>query len=231
MNKLEILFNDEQTAVDCKLLHQNLGLSKSNWNKWIRNNVINNEFFEEGRDYTTFVSSTNGGKETINFWITIEFAKHICMTSKSKKAHEIRNYFIECEKVAKNIVEKPQQKKELGTLEILQLATAEIERLQNRNNQLSENLLAYEKYGTAILVREFVKIIYDNEKLIIGEREMWKILKSEYLMKNMLPFAKYKKYFEVESRVINNKVRNTTKISPKGVLYFTNKLLKMKNSN
>lgn len=228
MNNLEMLFNDEQTAVDCKLLYQNLGLNKSNWSKWIKNNVINNDFFEEGRDYTRFVLGTNGGgKETINFWITIEFAKHICMTSKSQKAHEIRNYFIECEKVAKKIIEKPQQK-ELGTLEILQLATAEIERLQNRNNQLSENLLAYEKYGSAILVREFVKIIYDNEKLIIGEREMWKILKSKYLMKNMLPFAKYKKYFEVETRVINYKVRNTTKISPKGVLYFTNKLLKMK---
>ena len=98
-------------SVLAKDLYLGLGLDKSNWTKWYPTNVEKNEFFFENRDWVGFVIVTNGN-ETRDFAITIEFAKHIAMMAKTEKAHEYRNYFLECEKVV-------QQAKPLSQLEIL----------------------------------------------------------------------------------------------------------------
>lgn len=123
----------------------------------------------------------------------------------------------------------------LSTLEVLQLATKEIEKLNQekfklteRNSDLTNVLVAYQKYGDSVLVREFVKIAYTEGKIEIKEREMWKFLReNKYLMYNDLPFAKYQHYFEVITRVFNDKIKTTTKITPKGINYFINKIVKM----
>lgn len=146
----------------------------------------------------------------------------------SRYSKEVRTMVLdEFERMEDYIKSQETPNKELGTLEILKLATAEIEKLSQRNEQLTDNLLAYQKYGKSLLVREFVKIVYDEDKIEISEREMWKLLDSKYLMSNRLPYAQYKKYFSVSSVVKNGEVRRTTRISTKGILYFTNKLLKM----
>lgn len=76
-----------------------LGMDKSQWSRWYKSNIVGHEFFEDGKDYLEFDIMSNGN-ETRDFAVTIEFAKHIAMMAKTQRAHDYRNYFIECEKKA-----------------------------------------------------------------------------------------------------------------------------------
>lgn len=86
-----------EKVVDAKGLYLGLGLDKSHWNRWSKTNISNNEFFTENKDYKVFALMVNGN-ETLNYEISIDLAKHLCMVSKSVKAHEYRDYLIKCEK-------------------------------------------------------------------------------------------------------------------------------------
>ncbi|NSA93087.1 phage anti-repressor protein [Clostridium acetobutylicum] len=54
-------------------------------------------FLKENIDWIG-VRHNDEGNETMDFAISIEFAKHIAMMAKTEKSHEYRNYFIKCEK-------------------------------------------------------------------------------------------------------------------------------------
>lgn len=83
-------------TVSARELYFALELNKTHWKRWYEKNIINNEFFVEARDWVGFAIMANGN-ETIDFTITLEMAKHLAMMSRTKKSHEIRNYFIDCE--------------------------------------------------------------------------------------------------------------------------------------
>jgi phage anti-repressor protein len=84
-------------AVSARELYLGLGCLKSDWARWYKTAVEQSEFFKEGTDWIGFSTLLNGN-ETKDFAITIEFAKHLAMMAKTEKAHEYRNYFLECEK-------------------------------------------------------------------------------------------------------------------------------------
>ena len=61
--------------------------------------MLDNEFAEEGTDYFPFrMNAECGGQATINYELTIDFAKHLCMLSRSERGEQARNYFIEVER-------------------------------------------------------------------------------------------------------------------------------------
>lgn len=182
---------------------------------------IRDEFDNPNLDSENY---TNSRGKTYEMYILDEYQTIQLMSRYSK---EVRTMVINEFKRMKEYI-KEQESQPKTTVQFLIEATQHIEALQERNVQLTDNLKAYEKYGTSVLVREFVKTIYSEEGITIKEKDMWQLLDGTYLDKKRLPYANYKKYFEVRSVVKNGKIRNTTKISPKGVLYFTNKLLKMR---
>lgn len=85
--------------VIAKELYLGLGLNKSNWSRWYPSNIQKNEFYEENIDWVG-VRHNDEGNETLDFAISLEFAKHIAMMARTEKFHEYKNYFIECEKGA-----------------------------------------------------------------------------------------------------------------------------------
>ena len=99
---IKITTNDEgQQLVSARELYLGLGLDKSHWKRWSKQNIETNEFFKENVDWIGFATMANGN-EINDYAITIEFAKHIAMMARTAKSHEYRNYFIECEKIAKS---------------------------------------------------------------------------------------------------------------------------------
>ncbi len=68
--KVEINENDEQ-VVNAKELYDFLGFDKSQWSRWYKTNILDDELFIENIDYITLDIMSNGNR-TKNFIIKIE---------------------------------------------------------------------------------------------------------------------------------------------------------------
>jgi len=91
---------DGKPAVSAKELYDKLGLPRQHWARWSKANIEENPFASENEDWTTFTIVVRGN-ETKDFLISIELAKKLCMLTRTEVGERIRNYFIECERVAK----------------------------------------------------------------------------------------------------------------------------------
>jgi phage anti-repressor protein len=89
--------NSEVNSVSAKELHSGLELDKSQWSRWSKKNIVNNEFFLENKDWVGFDIMSNGN-ETRDFAISLDFAKHLAMMARTKKSHDYRDYLVQCEK-------------------------------------------------------------------------------------------------------------------------------------
>ena len=103
MNELiKIQTNEQgQQLVSARELYLGLGLDKSQWSRWYKKNIQENEFFLENNDWVvldTMTTTEKGGQVAKNFAISLDFAKHIAMMARTEKSHEYRNYFIQCER-------------------------------------------------------------------------------------------------------------------------------------
>lgn len=83
-------------TVSAKELYLGLGLAAAAWSRWSKTNIESNDFFREGFDWLG-VQHNVEGNETMDYEISLEFAKHIAMMAKTKKSHQFRNYFLMCE--------------------------------------------------------------------------------------------------------------------------------------
>lgn len=82
---------------------------------------------------------------------------------------------------------------------------------------------------TDILVRDFAKLIQKNG-LNIGQNKLFDwFVDNGYLDQNHLPYQKYMKYFSVSEYVVHmphgDVLSHTTRISGRGQVYFTKKIL------
>jgi anti-repressor protein len=83
-------------SMSARDLYLGLGLNSTHWKRWAVSNIEQNEFFLEGRDWHGFAIMASGN-ETSDYAVSIEFAKHIAMQSRSENSHEYRTYMIQCE--------------------------------------------------------------------------------------------------------------------------------------
>jgi anti-repressor protein len=116
-------------------LYFKLGLNKSHWNRWNTQNIVENEFFQEHKDWIGFATMASGN-EIKDFMISLDMAKHLAMMAKTEHSHQIREYFIECEKKTQVIphFNLPQTYKE--ALQALVIEVDKSERLALENHTL-----------------------------------------------------------------------------------------------
>jgi phage anti-repressor protein len=107
--KLNYLNDSYVQSVSAKELHSGLELDKSQWSRWSKKNIVNNDFFLENKDWVGFDIMSNGN-ETRDFAISLDFAKHLAMMARTENAHNYRNYFIKCEEELKHSREQSNQK-------------------------------------------------------------------------------------------------------------------------
>ena len=99
---LPINENNGKRAVNARDLYLFLGYDKSQWARWYTTNIINNDFAEEGVDYQTFDTMSNGNA-TKDFALSIDFAKELSMLARNEKGKQARRYFIACEEKLKEV--------------------------------------------------------------------------------------------------------------------------------
>lgn len=86
--------NGKQT-VSARELHEKLEV-KTDFNNWLKRML---DFgFVEGEDFLSILTESKGGRPAMEYYISIDMAKEICMIQRSEIGRKFRQYFIECEK-------------------------------------------------------------------------------------------------------------------------------------
>ena len=237
MNELAIKVNYEsdKPTVSGRELHEKLGI-KTAYKDWFPRMC---EYgFIEGEDFCSFLSGSTGGRPATDHQLTIEMAKQICMIQRTEIGKQYREYFIG--------LEKKWNSPELVMARALKMANQQIERVTAQLETVSAKLEeakpkivfadAVSASKTSILIGDLAKIIRQNG-VEIGQKRLFEWLrKNGYLMKSgtskNLPTQRSMEHglFEVKEHVVvtpsgENKITRTTKVTPKGQIYFINKLL------
>lgn len=135
--KLIEIYNDvaigkeKVNSVNARDLHKALE-SKQDFSNWIKARIDKLGLIE-GIDYVfnKFIENLiAGGRPKIDYYVTIDIAKHIAMMEATDKGREVRKYFIECEK-------KLQQNKQFTLPQTYKEALLELVKEVEKNEQLT----------------------------------------------------------------------------------------------
>lgn len=90
MNKLiKINTNEEgKQLVSARELYLGLGLNEAVWKRWYTTNILENDYFLKNIDWVSIqhdVENSKGGRPTMDFAISLDFAKHIAMMARTEK--------------------------------------------------------------------------------------------------------------------------------------------------
>ena len=94
---IKVNYGTEQPTVSARDLHEGLEIS-TRFNDWFPRMA---EYgFSEGKDFYSKMSKTSdkGGRPSIDYEITVDMAKQICMIQRTDKGKQYREYFLELEK-------------------------------------------------------------------------------------------------------------------------------------
>ena len=86
--------------------------------------------FVEGRDFSSFLSESSGGRPAVNHQLSIDMAKQLCMIQRTDIGRKFRQYFIQ--------VEEAWNSPEAIMARALQFATQQLALLSQKNMALTE---------------------------------------------------------------------------------------------
>ncbi len=87
---------DQEGKTTAKALYEFLELNKSNYAKWCKKNILENDFAEENIDYIVFVlkdENPQGSRPTTDYKLTASFAKKLAMSCQNERGEQAREYF------------------------------------------------------------------------------------------------------------------------------------------
>ena len=248
MNELlKINYEAEQPTVSARDLHEALEIN-TRFNDWFSRMA---EYgFENGVDFNLLKNEKvrlEGNREVkrdiMDYQISVDKAKQICMIQRSEKGKQYRQYFIDLEKAWNT----PEQ----IFARALKMADQKIEKLKETNAGLLEDVErmrpkeifadAVKASTSSILIGDLAKLLRQNG-VDTGQKRLFEQLRNEgYLMKTgssrNMPKQKYvaNGFFQIKETVISNpdgsvRMTKTTKVTGKGQQYFLNKYLKNKEA-
>lgn len=239
---------DGSQVVSARELYEALGFDVKNWSRWSTKNIENNSFVVEGQDFEgVFIEKS--GNNIKDFAITIDFAKRLSMMARTEKGEEVRNYFIECEKLAK-------QKMEVAAPQQFQLPANYIEALEAllESKKSEQKLLESNSKLVEVITEQKPKVeFYDQVadgtgsfdlrevsgllKLKYGRNTLFKKLRDlQILQDDNMPYRNYLDsghFIVVESSWTNPKTQEVnltrqTRITQKGIVYLQERIEKFK---
>lgn len=162
---IKINTNEEgKQLVSARELYLGLGLNEAVWKRWYTTNILENDYFLKNIDWVSIqhdVENSKGGRPTIDFAISLDFAKHIAMMARTEKSHEYRNYFIECERKVNQL---PQLSKELQAIFALD---GKQQQLESEVKDLKDNMPLFQvdcKELQAIVRKKGIEVLGGKDK-------------------------------------------------------------------
>ena len=136
--------------------------SKTSFSHWF-SRTINKYGFIENKDFQSFLTKSNGGRPIIDYVVTLDMAKELCMVSPTEKGKEARQYFIKCEKLAKEAYANSKAIRAIGKEVRKSLTDA----VQESGEQERMHGHGYSQY---------TKMVYE----IVGIKDIYKEYKKKY---------------------------------------------------
>lgn len=124
---------DGKKLVSARELYNFLGHDKSQWARWSKKNIVEDEFFDEGVDYIKLDIMSNGNR-TSDYVIEIDMAKELSMLARNEKGKVARKYFIEVEKK----YNKPMTRLEIAKEQVRLIE--ELDRVEEEKNRIEIQL-------------------------------------------------------------------------------------------
>lgn len=217
-------------AVMGRDLHKFLGIGKD-YTTWFKDMTAYG--FVAGQDFSPISGNTSpaGGRPRTDHIVSLDMAKEISMIQRTDKGKQARQYFIECERRAK---QPTINGAELTRMELIQIAmNAETERLQleAKNKELEPKADAYDefidatgKYNIGTVAKMFGK----GQNWLFRELRNAGVLISKGAMRNT-PYQQYMHHFEVKAHSFERSngeqgVSYTTYVQPSGIQFIQRKL-------
>lgn len=101
---------DDEGYTTAKALYEWLELDPSNYSRWCKQYITDNQYAVENEDFLRFViydeTPTGGKVEREGYRISANLAKKICMTTHSARGEAARQYFLGCEIGLKSVIIK-----------------------------------------------------------------------------------------------------------------------------
>ncbi|HER6125329.1 TPA: phage antirepressor KilAC domain-containing protein [Streptococcus pyogenes] len=191
--------------------------------------------FEEGQDFSSFLSKSTGGRPSQDHVLKLDMAKEIAMLQRNEKSKQVRKYFIQ--------VEKDFNSPEKIMARALLMADKKVHKLEAQIEADRPKVLfadAVEASETSILIGDFAKILRQNgynigqNRLFVWLRENGFLIRKNGESYNMpTQQSMDMKLFEVKERTHQEpngsiRISKTTKMTGKGQQYFINKFLNEK---
>ena len=196
MDNLQVFTKDEFVKVDfdkqtlsARDLHEKLNIG-TRFNDWFPRMI---EYgFAEGADfYSKMSKNENGGRPSVDYEISIDMAKQICMIQRTPEGKQCRQYLID--------LEKAWNSPEHIMARALKMANAAIENLKNQNHLLVEDVKRMKPK------EEFFDAVADSKDAIeigkvakvlnfpgVGRNKLFEILRRKgILMKDNIPYQKF----------------------------------------
>jgi anti-repressor protein len=239
-----------EVILNARNLHEFLKVQQD-FSHWIKNQLeaIGSE---EGKTHTSLkTSANNGGGIKIEYILTMDAAKEICMISgvaprtneeTKRLSKQARQYFLQ--------VEKAWNSPEMIMKRALEFASKNVERLKLENAERARQLEeqkpkvifadSVQASKTSILVGDLAKIIKQNGHEIGGVRLFAWLRENGYLIKRKgtdynMPTQKAMELglFEIKETSISHadghiSISKTPKVTGKGQVYFINKFVNLK---
>lgn len=229
MNELINIKTSEtgEPSVSGRELHEFLGVATP-YDKWFPRMA---EYgFTEGRDFSTYLSESTGGRPSTNHLLTIDMAKEIAMIQRTERGKQARQYFIQ--------VEKDYNSPEKIMARALRIAEQELSTLKLDVERMKPKEIFADSVAsshTSILIGELAKILKANGHET-GQKRLFETLRQDgFLIKRKgsdfnMPTQKSMELglMEIKETTINNadgsiRLNKTTKVTGKGQIYFVNR--------
>lgn len=223
------LNENQEPVVSGRQLHQALGV-KTPYDKWFPR--MTDYGFTENEDFSTFLSKSTGGRPSRDHVITLDMAKEIAMIQRTAKGKEVRQYFIQ--------VEKDFNSPEKIMARALLLADKKVHKLEAQIEADKPKVIfadAVSTSKTSILVGDYAKFLrqnglnYGQNRLFAWMRENGYLISRKGASWNM-PTQRSMELglFEIKETAVQHSdghvtVNKTPKVTGKGQLYFSEKLL------
>ncbi len=209
-------------TVDARELHAFLEV-KTSFNDWITRRIQDYDF-EEEKDFSLFLSKSDGGRPTKEYAISLDMAKELAMVERNEKGKQARQYFIECERRAKDPVaalNDPSTLKNLLLDNVEKVIALEAHIKANEPKTTffdkyvnADGLYGLQNAGRALSCRPnlFVRWLKENYLFYQGSNLVARV---QYIQMGI---------FEVKMTIVDDKARAQTYITPKGIEYLSKRI-------